>query len=315
MSEFLKFQERIAQEPLVVILGSQGSGTNLLAKFLRKVFDFSVVHDRSLFFNAAVDIHHNPSQRNIDRQLRRMLSSIYPSRVRRLVQMKNYDRLGRRMTGIKDHVADARVNSGESFARFFYDYQAFAQGSLRTAFKSDDIWERIEYLSEIFPNCHYVLLVRDPRDNALSIVNKDFGPREIYSAAKYVKKRIDIYAKEVERFPDRSIVVTYENMLTDPHGFVRRFAKFVDLPLHEDVESRIEQVGVRSTNYNKWKQWAPKDLAAAEAVLADDLLKFGYELGSREQDRAAVTDALGRFARDCIRRVPQKIAAYRKTMG
>ena len=69
MNGFVKFYEQSKHHDMFVILGSQGSGTHLLARFLVNVFDFSVIRDESLVFNAAVKVRRDPRPSTIKRQL------------------------------------------------------------------------------------------------------------------------------------------------------------------------------------------------------------------------------------------------------
>jgi len=52
---FSDYQTLTRNEPVYVILGVQGSGTNLLARIMNRVFGFSVVRDRALVFNAGTN--------------------------------------------------------------------------------------------------------------------------------------------------------------------------------------------------------------------------------------------------------------------
>lgn len=49
---FKEFFEAARERPVYVVLGVQGSGTNLLSRLLVRIFGFSVLQDRSMVFRA-----------------------------------------------------------------------------------------------------------------------------------------------------------------------------------------------------------------------------------------------------------------------
>jgi len=53
---FDSFYEQIKDQPTFIVLGAQGSGTNLLSRILTRALNFSVTKDRSLIFNAAANV-------------------------------------------------------------------------------------------------------------------------------------------------------------------------------------------------------------------------------------------------------------------
>jgi hypothetical protein len=323
MSTFSDFVKAVRDDELCIILGCQGSGTNLLSQILRSVFGFSVVHDRSLIFNAAVEIHQRLNAKEISRQRARVHQRLFPGPLRRRFQFdtKHFFHQSKNYTGIHDYYGQVEIDSPKAFADFYYCYHAWRQSRRYRAIKSDDLWERIEYVRQIFPQRRYVLLVRDPRDNALSIINKPFGPRNIYTASLYVRKRLAAYTQEVEAFPDKSLVVTYETLLEHPDQFVADFSTAFNIAPADDFETKLQSLAIRSENSQKWRRLSKQHLALCEDIFHDELERFGYArvtTASRSNRKGighSQFDAILWRTRDMCARVPQRIRAIARNIA
>jgi len=277
-SSFGELAEKFQQQTQYIILGCQGSGTNLLSQFLRKFFQFSVVHDRSLIYNAAVEVSREPTPARIREQRDYVYGRLFPGPLSKRLMLKHYYHQANRYAGIERHFGDVEILSAEQFANFFYAFHASTVGGIHKAIKSDDIWEQIEHIPTVFPKRKYFLLIRDPRDNALSIRNKNFGPCNMYVASKYVKRRMDIYRDESDRNPDDMMTIKYESLLSKPNDVVERIADRFDFELPDNWQAGVDELNIRATNFNKWRALPPKILAACESILQDNLREYGYEL-------------------------------------
>src|SRR5688500_14115034 len=76
---FDAFFAAVKDEPVYVILGVQGSGTNLLRGILDRAFNFSVVQDQSFVFNAAMKLGSAASRASVQRQFDAIHSRLFPS--------------------------------------------------------------------------------------------------------------------------------------------------------------------------------------------------------------------------------------------
>lgn len=70
-------------EPVYVLLGVQGSGTNLLSKLLTRAFTPSVLHDQSLVVRTAGRLGASPSSADVEHAFRRIHAATFPGPVRR----------------------------------------------------------------------------------------------------------------------------------------------------------------------------------------------------------------------------------------
>ncbi|WP_161604318.1 sulfotransferase family protein [Roseiconus nitratireducens] len=301
--------QKMRAEPTYVILGVQGSGTNFISQLMAKALQFSVVIDRSLIFDAAVRVCQQQTKSAGEREAIRVYRSLFPGPIRKRMLSRKYFRQAANYEGIEKHLSHASTASGAEFADFFYGYHAFNTGGKHKAIKSDDIWQNLNYLEQVIPDYRIILLVRDPRDNALSVANKNFGPRDLYFASRYIRFQLEIYAAHLEKSPDRILCIKYEDLLTDPMSEVEKLAEFVGEPVTPEVVEHVSEVFVKRGNSLKWKQLSQKDLIASESVLREQILRFGYECATREGDSLGRLEIARRRASDVAQRVPQKLGA------
>jgi len=306
-ADFAPFYEKIKDLPTFMILGAQGSGTNMLARILASALDFSVTTDRSLIFNAAAKLCRDRSKERGTNEAHRVVDSLFPNPIRRRLLPKRYFNQNKNYVGIREHLSNAYTESPSEFANFFYSYHAFVTSKSHKGLKSDDIWENLDLLPEIIPNYRILLLIRDPRDNAISIMNKNFGPCEIYHASLFVRKRMDAYIALADKVPDRAFCVKYEDLLADPIACVKRMENFVGEQVTSDITDRIEKLNIRRDNHQKWKKLPAHELAASESVFADLLTRFEYERGTNCDWSPSSLTLFKSSCKDKILRIPQKI--------
>jgi hypothetical protein len=200
------------------------------------------------------------------------------------------------------------ITTGPELAQFIYAYSGYSRGSLRLAIKSDDLWETIADIDAVLPNRRIILLTRDFRDNLLSITNKDFGPKDPLVAAAYVKERFRRYDAEYQRTPDaQRFHVTFEELLDAPEAFVSRFWTHFGLGTPGEPPPAIETEKIRRNNKRKWSVLPARQLEAVEAVLRDELVRYGYTLDTAASPEPSAAEWLTARARDTVKRVPQKL--------
>ena len=306
---FKDFYAAARELPIYVILGGQGSGTNLLRSILADAFNFSVVQDQSLVFEAAVAAGPHPSADAVRRQFEHLRARALPSTITR--KTRRHVKTNGSFAGIQDHFDPALINSGTDLAYFFYAYSAFSLGSTLMAIKSDDLWESIQHIDAVLPNRRVVLLTRDFRDNLLSITKKHFGPIDPLVSASYVKRRFAFYEAEYLRTPEHQrLLMRYEDLLEEPDKAVALFRKHFDLGGDAAGVPPVDQGRIRRNNRRKWASLSRQELALCEAVLRDELQTYGYGL---ECDPVAPPGAgawLMARGRDVAQRVPQKVQDF-----
>lgn len=312
-SPFAAFFNTAKQEPVYVILGVQGSGTNLLRSILVSAFNFSVVQDGSVIYNAAARLEAAPSSDSVRRQYEVIRSRLFPSALTR--KSRRLIKGNASFTGIDEHFDPTEIRTGADLARFVYAYGAFSLGTKLMAIKSDDLWERIDQIDSVLPNRRIILLTRDFRDNLVSISKKDFGPIEPLVAARYVKERFAYYDAEFRRSaPDNRYHVRYEDLLESPSAFVAAFREHFTLETVPDAGASLDALRIRRHNVKKWAGLDRLELARCEAMLKDELLAYGYPIECEPVEPPGYPAWLLARGRDTIRRIPQKLGGVARRL-
>ncbi len=311
---FESFLASRRERPTFVVLGVQGSGTNLLSKLLRRLFNVSVLHDQALVVRLAGQLGPAPTAGEIDDTFRQMVSAISPSQWRRRVTKQALHADGR-FEGIERHFSAAQVTNGPELARFVYAYRAFRSSATDVAIKSDDIWAHMPALARVLPDRRIVLLTRDFRDNVVSVMHKPFGPVEPLIAATYVHHRFRCYEQEYHaRRPD-GCHVRFEDLIHEPRRTLERLAERLGLEPGVPIPEFLATFPFRAGRVGRWKRLSPRDLAWCETMFRRELIEYGYGLATSATSRPSAADHWTAVARDCVGRVPQKLRSLVRRLG
>ena len=302
---FETFLEATKAEPIYVILGVQGSGTNLTGRFLKRFYRFSVVRDQSYLVQAASRLGPSPTADAVHREIRRFTALAFPSNVRRRTRRKISDYA--KFEGVIAELRPDRIRSGADFVRIIHAYRAYSLGTTRMAVKSDDLWAHMESLDSALPNRRILLITRDFRDNLVSITGKHFGPIEPLAAARYVKARFAHYLGEYRRSGSRALHTKFETLVNDPRQFIADFGAAFGIAPVVEVDAALESFQIRPNRTQRWKKLPVNTLGWCESLLHDELVEFGYELAMPARMKPPQSAILAAAARDAVKRVPQKI--------
>lgn len=311
---FDEFFAAVRNEPVYVILGVQGAGTNLLGRLLVKTFSFSLIRDRSMIFNAAAGLGPSADHDDIARAFGHIESRLFPSTVTRKFA-KGVIRQNEPFTGIREHFERTAISTAADLARFVYAYRAYSSGTTRMLIKSDDLWERIDAIDRVLPNRRIILLTRDFRDNLVSVSGKSFGPIEAICAAEYVRDRFVHYDREYRRSGVSGFHVKYEALLDSPAETMHAFARHFSLAPSVSPEEALATFPIRPNKTRKWAALSARDLAWCEAILHDHLTSYGYTPATAQPRPPAARDWAAARLRDVVKRVPQKIRKLREQMA
>jgi Sulfotransferase family len=193
--------------------------------------------------------------------------------------------------------------------RAFYGLYAERQGKPRWGDKSPSYVRRMRRVASALPEAHFVHLVRDGRDVALSQVEVDFGPDGVADAARDWAQGIGKARRQARRLR-HYLELRYEDLVADPEPALRTVCKFVELPwspamldYHRGAEQRMSEVArdfergagpaipaaVRASRHTRvaeppqrervgrWRtDMSPSDREAFEAVAGELLVELGY---------------------------------------
>jgi hypothetical protein len=213
--------------------------------------------------------------------------------------------LRRRLDGVEPFGAGGAL-------RAFYGLYAERQGKPRWGDKSPSYVRRMRRVASALPEAHFVHLVRDGRDVALSQVEADFGPDEVTGAAEDWVNGIGKARRQARRLR-HYMELRYEDLVEDPEPALRRVCEFVELPwdaamlaYHEGAAERMAEVtrdfergggpaipaAVRAERHTRvaeppqrgragrWRtDMSAADREAFEAIAGDLLAELGYEVG------------------------------------
>lgn len=152
---------------------------------------------------------------------------------------------------------------------------------------------------ELFPACKIVHIIRDGRDVALSWLQVNFGPKNVFTAASAWKHFVQVGREAGKKLKKESYLeVQYEELLRHPVEIMTRICEFIDEPFypevlnplpfyliqnergaifgapHNKLESKAE---IDTGNLEKWKtRMSPADRILFESVAGNLLNSLGY---------------------------------------
>lgn len=211
-----------------------------------------------------------------------------------------------------------RVFAIESFdigeaLRVFYSLYAERFGKVRWGDKTPLYVRRIMYIQKLLPEAHFLHVVRDGRDVALSNKKLWFGPNSIEEAAERWQLWIN-HARKQARYLEWYKEIRYEDLVTDTEPVLKDICQFLELPwnplmldYHLTAEKRMDEINRNAqspsgegtmrgadriaihslTNkppqrgrIGRWKnEMSEPDRKRFEELAGELLDEFGYEVG------------------------------------
>jgi Sulfotransferase family len=172
---------------------------------------------------------------------------------------------------------------------------AAREGKTRWGDKTPAYISHIDRLAAIWPDAHFVVLVRDGRDVALSVTKVPFGPNNVWAAARSWSGAIRHGREAAERYPERVLTVRYEDFVADPEHELVTLCSFLQLgydpdmlaiersdraKVVEDQTSWFTNVWAPITTdaVGKWRaELTPQQQQVFESVAGNELRELGYE--------------------------------------
>jgi hypothetical protein len=178
------------------------------------------------------------------------------------------------------------------------------EGKTRWGDKTPAYIGHIDLLAAVWPEAHFVVLVRDGRDVALSVMKVPFGPNNVWAAARSWAAAIRHGREAARRFPGRVLTLRYEDLVARPAEEVPKVCAFLGLEYNPDmlaieetdrakvVEDQAEWftnvwAGITTDAVGKWRtEMTPHQQRVFESVAGDELREFGYETNGATASRA-----------------------------
>ena len=143
---------------------------------------------------------------------------------------------------------------------------------------------QLQHIDRLYPKARYIYIVRDGRDVAQSLLQKDWGPNNLMVCADYWKD----YNRDDSRLitlaeQGRLYSIRYEDLLADVETHTEEIYRFLGETF--DAEALQSVMGeAKSDNCYKWKSTlTERQVQLFERTAGDTLRRFGYEATQKEQ--------------------------------
>jgi Sulfotransferase family len=221
-------------------------------------------------------------------------------------------------------VFDARTPHDYADAvRILFALFARRNGKSRYGDKTPRYIRDIPLLAELFPEARFIHIIRDGRDVALSILDVDFGPRTVASAALSWKALVTEGRGAGVKLGSRYSEVRYEDILSDPEKIIASMCELIDLPFDpamlryfehsEEITapaawSRRHVRMPPTKGLRDWRsQMSHKEVATFEALAGDLLETLGYERVQPVTSMGAAMRAHARVLARDIRQLARRV--------
>src|SRR5690349_12804662 len=89
--------------------------------------------------------------------------------------------------------------------------------------------EHLDEVKRVFPEARILILVRDGRDVALSLLGVPFGPANVWAAAHTWRSAVRAVDRDARWLGDDLLTVRYEDLVADPAAVVPEICRFLEI--------------------------------------------------------------------------------------
>ncbi len=259
----------MSDEP-IFILGTERSGSNLLRLILNSHPRVAVPHPPHVvrYFTPLLPAYGDLSD---DRAFRRLVDDIL------------------RLVAVHVHpwdlsidaarlVAEARPRDAFGVTTALYEQYREARGKARWACKSTFMVDHVPAILARFPGAKLVLLVRDPRDVAVSSRDSVFSTFHPLHTARLWRDQQAVALGWVDQLPASTIRVSYyERLVQEPEAEVRALCEFIGEDFHPEMLRFFETADARQSGAlaESWKR-------TAEPIRGDTVARWRGQLSDDE---------------------------------
>lgn len=272
----------------VFIVGAPRSGTTMLQFILDDLPNLSMPTGESHFLIPLFRNQHDFSNLNTRAGMRRLLQTIDDF---------NPIFLYGDLHGLKfdvDQLTDAFLSEQRASVRDvingIFEHNARGRGKTRWGDKTPYYALHLDKLVEWWPDARIIHLIRDGRDVALSLFGRkhDFGAYNIYYAAQYWQKYVDICREQGRLLPaGQYLEIRYEDILNDKPAAMRAVCDFIGEPYPDtsvqDISTQPKIArqlkNVNKENQGKWRHTLSAwKIRVFESEAGSSLQQFGYPI-------------------------------------
>jgi hypothetical protein len=309
----------------VFIVGAPRSGTTMLQYILDDLPGLSLPTGESHFI---VPLYRNQAA---------YPDVATPDGMRRLLQTLhdfNAEFLDTDLHGVKfdvETLAQAFLAEGRASVRDvitgIFEHNARGMGKTRWGDKTPYYALHLDKLTEWWPDAKIIHLVRDGRDVALSLFGRkhDFSAYNVYYAAQYWQKYVDVCREQGRRLPPgQYLEIRYEDVLNDKDAAMRTVCDFIgerhpdDTPRREtELDEASRQLKtVNKDNQEKWRRalntW---QIRVFESEAGATLRQSGYPLLTSARRLPLPIRALYRLHNDFSIKLYQLVGRNRRKLN
>lgn len=283
-SHFVHSQTFLMPAPIFIV-GSPRSGTTLIRLVLDSHSNIAIAPESAFLFRLA---------RRASRLYRNFCNEAavtnFISDFRQLKHVRNW--FPKNISN-SEIIAQVRIPGEVSqILNVLFTSYAKTRGKHRWGDKTPRNLQHIEEIMSLFPQARIIVIIRDCRDVVLSQKQVIFGGLSSYGSAKRWKVDAQFARRALSRYPEKIMLVRYEDFVANPENVLHRIISFVGEPwdpailqrylMHEDdvphTKSELFREPIQGRNIGKWKRvMREKDVKICEAIAGDELHYFGYE--------------------------------------
>jgi hypothetical protein len=283
-------------EPLgsrpIFIVGANRSGTTLLRLMLnahpRIAIPEELLYFRSFFAGVPVEAWRKP---NLPPPAYANLIHEFVDRVVKLHSELDGPSLTREI--LKDGTNDLRHPY-----TIVLNAWARANGKPRWGEKTPGNLFYVDIIQEMYPDAHFVYVVRDPRAGAASMQKTDFFPDDTVFNALSRRKHDHVGRRLLERYvnPDQWMIVRYEDLTSNPETTLQEICGQIEedydpamLAYHRTSSTFMKEEAATTFNaaatrpvttkrIDSWKQdLQAREVALIESICSIEMERYGYQ--------------------------------------
>lgn len=191
---------------------------------------------------------------------------------------------------------DAEAEDLATAVRVLYRTYARSRGKARWGDKSPGYVRHIRALAGLLSEAHFVHIIRDGRDVALSWLDAPFGPESVSEAAQRWRKDVRVGRRAGRKHAaGRYMEVRYEHLVSHPEEVLQRICGFAGLAFEqgmleyprragEIIEPTIEPASHQrlhrppTPGLRDWRrEMGPEDVDAFQDEAGELLARLGYD--------------------------------------
>ena len=263
----------------IFIIGTERSGSNLLRLILDTHSDVCIPHPPHIMrYFAPIadgygDLNKLPARTKLARDIRRLIDTHifpweYPIDWDAVTQNPPENSLFGLVAGIYEQV---RMSSGKQ----------------RWGNKSTFMIHHVDAVLNIYPDAHFVWLVRDPRDVAVSSKTSVFNPFAPRNTATLWDHQQQLGIALEQNHPERVHRLYYETLISEPEGTITELCARLGLSYEANMLTFFDQ-----PEANKSSQLSESWMNTGKPILGNNAGKYRSKLTTSEiQDVESIASA------------------------